>query len=181
MNNSFRTSEKFGIAWNDVKPNQFAWPGEVEFGDYRSEASTPGFELMMETSSVLSGPGERYVNTSTWKTNPLRSHGGTGANVLLRWNNVPAGARAIDVVVHVHGFIGGSNEQMLHTVAGYSGLDLSGRVRPTLGILPRGRLITPGEVRVTSSRSVSERRASPKSRILTRSPESMMFAGLRSR
>ena len=152
MTNSYRTSEKFGVAWNDVKPNQFAWPGELEFGDYRAEAATPGFELMMETSSVLSGPGERYVNTSTWKTNPLRSHGGTGANVLLRWNNVPPDARAIDVVVHVHGFIGQSNEQMLRTVAGYSGLNLSGRVRPTIGILPRGRLITPDEVRQTQAR-----------------------------
>jgi hypothetical protein len=120
--------------------------------DYRSEAAIPDFELMMETSSMLSGPGERYVNTSTWTTNPLRSHGGTGANVLLRWNNVPADTRAIDVVVHVHGFIGQSNEQMLRTVAGYSGLDLSGRVRPTLGILPRGRLITPDEVRQTQVR-----------------------------
>jgi hypothetical protein len=150
MNNSYRTSEKFGVAWNDVKPNQFAWPRELEFGDFRS--ATPGFELMLETPSVLSGPAERYVNTSTWKINPLRSHGGTGANVLLRWNNVPADARAIDVVVHLHGFIGQSNEEMLRTVAGYSGLNLSGRVRPTLGILPRGRLITPDEVRQTQAR-----------------------------
>jgi hypothetical protein len=150
MNNSYRTSGQFGVAWNDAKPNQFAWPGEFEFGDYRS--ATPGFELMFETPSVTSGPGERYVNTSTWKTNPLRSHGGTGANVLLRWNNVPADARAIDVVVHVHGFIGQSNEQMLRTVAGYSGLNLSGRVRPTIGILPRGRLITPDEVREIQAR-----------------------------
>ena len=115
--------------------------------------SFSGYELqpwvteLYETSSAASFGGERYVNTSTWTINPLRSHGGTGANLLLRWNNVPADAREIDVVVHLHGYINGSNEQMLRTVAGYSGLDLTGRMRPTLAILPRGRLITPQEVR----------------------------------
>src|SRR5215211_4993269 len=112
MNNPYRTSGQFER--NDLEPNQLAWPHELELGDYRSEAATPGFELLLESPSVPSGPGERYVNTSIWTTNPLRSHGGTGANVLLRWNNVPMEARAIDVVVHFHGFIGGeSNEQLL--------------------------------------------------------------------
>lgn len=115
--------------------------------------SSTGYELqpwvtefaeLYETSA--SSGGERYVNTSTWTINPLRSHGGSGANLLLRWNSIPAGAREIDVVVHLHGYINGSNEQTLRTVAGYSGLDLTGRVRPTLAILPRGRLITPQEV-----------------------------------
>jgi len=152
MNNPYRTAGKFGVAWSDLGPDQLAGPGELEFGDYRSSAASPGFELQLESPSVPSGPGEQYVNTSTWTTNPLRSHGGAGANVLLRWNNVPMDARAIDLVVHFHGFIHGSNEQMLRTVAGYSGLNLSGRVRPTIGILPRGRLITPEEVRQNQAR-----------------------------
>src|SRR6185295_16780746 len=116
MNNPYRTAGKFGVAWSDLGPDQHAGRGELEFGDYRSSAASPGFELQLESPSVPSGPGEQYVNTSTWKTNPLRSHGGAGANVLLRWNNVPMDARAIDVVVHFHGFIHGSNEQMLRTV-----------------------------------------------------------------
>ena len=70
MNNAFSTSEKFGVAWNDLESNQLAWPGELELGDYRSEAASPGFELQLESPSVPSGPGEQYVNTSTWKTNP---------------------------------------------------------------------------------------------------------------
>src|SRR5215213_7453523 len=162
MSNAYRTSGQFGVAWNDLEPNQLAWPNELELGGYRSEAASPGFELLLESPSAPSGPGEQYVNTSTWKTNPLRSHGGSGANLLLRWNNVPMDARTIDVVVHLHGFIRGSNEQMLRTVAGYSGLNLGGRVQPTIGILPRGRLITPEEVRQNQARLDERARKSGK-------------------
>ncbi len=175
MNNPYRTSGKFG--GHDLEPNQLAWPRKLEFGDYRSEAAIPDFELLLENPSVTSGPGERYLNTSTWTTNPLRSHGGTGANVLLRWNNVPTDTRAIDVVVHFHGFIRGSNQQMLHTVAGYSGLDLSGRARPTLGILPRGRLITTEEVRQNQVRLDEAARKSGKKPAKARS-DVQTFPGL---
>lgn len=132
---------------------------------YGPEAwTTPEFELLSEAPALPSAGGsERYVDTSTWTTNPLRAHGGKGANLLLRWNNVPADARSIDLVVHLHGFIGQApNEQMLRTVAAYSGLDLAGRVRPTLGILPRGRMITPEEVRQTQARLDERARQSGK-------------------
>jgi phosphatidylserine/phosphatidylglycerophosphate/cardiolipin synthase-like enzyme/outer membrane protein OmpA-like peptidoglycan-associated protein len=119
-----------------------------EFGQWARE-----FEQLLEAQATSSSAGEKYVNTSTWSPDPLRAHGGTGANVLLRWNNVPADARSIDVVVHLHGFKGPfANEQLLRAVTVYSGLDLTGRVRATLGILPRGRLITPEEVRQTQAR-----------------------------
>jgi hypothetical protein len=112
------------------------------------------FSLNGETSDFAfevdpsPGTGERYINTSSWRIDPLRTHSGTGANVLLRWNTIPAGAQAIDVVVHLHGYIGRPpNEQMLRAVVARGGLDLTGRTRPTLAILPRGRCITSEEVR----------------------------------
>lgn len=116
--------------------------------------AAPEFELLPETAAVRSSrAGEQYVDTSTWNPDPLRAHGGTGANVLLRWNNVPSDTRSIDVVVHLHGFIGEPpNAQMLRAVAARGGLDLSGRTRPTLAILPRGRRITPEEVRQKQAR-----------------------------
>ncbi|MGH8773513.1 MAG: hypothetical protein ACREV2_20410, partial [Burkholderiales bacterium] len=116
--------------------------------------AVPEFELLPETAEVRSSrAGEQYVDTSTWNAHPLRAHRGTGANVLLRWNDVPSDTRSIDVVVHLHGFIGlPPNAQMLRAVAARSGLDLSGRTRPTLGILPRGRRITPQEIRQKQAR-----------------------------
>lgn len=116
--------------------------------------AVPEFELLPETAAVRSSrAGEQYVDTSTWNAHPLRAHRGTGANVLLRWNDVPSDTRSIDVVVHLHGFIGlPPNAQMLRAVAARSGLDLSGRTRPTLGILPRGRRITPQEIRQKQAR-----------------------------
>ncbi len=33
MNNPYRTSGRFGVAWNNPGPNQLAWPRELEFGD----------------------------------------------------------------------------------------------------------------------------------------------------
>lgn len=123
-----------------------------EFNDYILSLEAP--ELAAEydlppSATAVKGlsAGERYVDTSTWKANPLAAHGGKGANLHLRWNNVPGDTSAIDVVLHLHGYIRlQATAPMLRAVAGRSGLDLSGRKRPTLAILPRGRLITPDEV-----------------------------------
>jgi hypothetical protein len=91
---------------------------------------------------------EQYVDTSQWQADPLRGHGGSGANLLLRWNDVPADAQSIDVVVHLHGYISQDPAAgMLRAVAARSGLDLAGRQRPTLAIVPRGRRITKEEVK----------------------------------
>lgn len=125
-------------------------PDELPVDEAESWAweAVPEFELLPETAAVRSSrAGEQYVDTSTWNADPLRAHGGTGANVLLRWNDVPSDTRSIDVVVHLHGYCGlPPNAQMLRAVAARSGLDLSGRTRPTLAILPRGRRITREEV-----------------------------------
>ena len=82
-------------------------------------------------------PGEAYLAD----TPVLKAHAGTQPDLFLRWNEVPLAARAIDVVVHLHGFSQQGGAMTLAEKVGRSGLDLSGRTRPTLAILPRGNWI----------------------------------------
>lgn len=101
--------------------------------------------------------GEQFLDTSRLKPNPLRDHGGVGDNLALRWNTVPRDAQEIDVVVHLHGYINlppdvdgniarPPTSNTLRALVERSGLDLSGRARPTLAVVPRGRRITADEV-----------------------------------
>src|SRR5262249_40646689 len=79
-------------------------------------------------------PGEAYLDD----TPVLRPHAGTQPDLFLRWNAVPLAATSVDVVVHLHGFSQqGGAMPLAEKVAG-SGLDLCGRKRPTLALLPRG-------------------------------------------
>ena len=71
----------------------------------------------------------------------LRGHAGTQPDLFLRWNDVPADAAAIDVVVHLHGFSQQRGEMQLAEKLSRCGLDLDGRARPTLAVLPRGNWI----------------------------------------
>src|SRR5439155_15001991 len=71
----------------------------------------------------------------------LRSYAGTQPDLFLRWNESPRAAAAIDVVVHLHGFSQQGGEMRLSEKVRRSGLDLSGRKRPTLVLLPRGNWI----------------------------------------
>jgi hypothetical protein len=82
-------------------------------------------------------PGEAYLTD----TPVLKPHAGTQPDLFLRWNEVPLAARAIDVVVHLHGFSQQGGAMTLPEKVGRSGLDLSGRMRPTLALLPRGNWI----------------------------------------
>ena len=82
-------------------------------------------------------PGEGYLAD----TPVLRSHAGTQPDLFLRWNEVPLTAAAIDVVVHLHGFSQQGGEMLLSEKVRRSGLDPSGRERPTLALLPRGNWI----------------------------------------
>jgi hypothetical protein len=82
-------------------------------------------------------PGEAYLAD----TPVLRSHAGTQPDLFLRWNEVPKTAAAIDVVVHLHGFSQQGGEMPLSEKVRRSGLELSGRPRPTLALLPRGNWI----------------------------------------
>ncbi|MBV8397246.1 MAG: hypothetical protein JOZ17_00705 [Acetobacteraceae bacterium] len=82
-------------------------------------------------------PGEGYLG----ETPVLRAHVGTQPDLFLRWNRIPLSAKALDVVVHLHGFSQQGGEMPLAEKVERSGLDLSGRVRPTLALLPRGNWI----------------------------------------
>jgi len=71
----------------------------------------------------------------------LRGHAGTQPDLFLRWNEIPAAVTAVDVVVHLHGFSQQGGEMKLAEKVPRSGLDLAGRARPTLAVLPRGNWI----------------------------------------
>src|SRR6266481_1614538 len=79
-------------------------------------------------------PGEAYLGD----TPVLAPHAGTQPDLFLRWNAIPLAASAIDVVVHLHGFSQQGGAMPLAEKVPGSGLDLSGRSRPTLALLPRG-------------------------------------------
>jgi hypothetical protein len=81
--------------------------------------------------------GERFLS----ETPLLRGHAGTQPDLFLRWNDVPADAAAIDVVVHLHGFSQQGGAMLLAEKLPRCGLDLSDRARPTLAVLPRGNWI----------------------------------------
>ncbi len=68
----------------------------------------------------------------------LAGHRGKAPAIVLRWNDMPAAAAEIDVVVNLHGY---SRPwlSLARDIEPTSGLDLAGRgTRPTLTILPRG-------------------------------------------
>jgi hypothetical protein len=81
--------------------------------------------------------GEVYLSD----TPVLRNHAGTQPDLFLRWNNIPPSATSVDVVVHLHGFSQEGRAMPLVEKVTRSGLDLSGRTRPTLVLLPRGNWI----------------------------------------
>ena len=82
-------------------------------------------------------PGENYRSDAP----PLAAHRGTQPDLFLRWNHIPAGATAVDVVVFLHGFSQSKGEMHLGEKVERSGMILTGRRRPTLAMLPRGNWI----------------------------------------
>jgi hypothetical protein len=79
-------------------------------------------------------PGEAYLAD----TPVLQSHAGTQPDLFVRWNAVALAVSSVDVVVHLHGFSQQGGTMPLAENAAGSGLDLSGRERPTIALLPRG-------------------------------------------
>jgi hypothetical protein len=94
-------------------------------------------QLAIECAGGAALPGEAYLTD----TPILRAHAGTQPDLFLRWNTVPLSVDRIDVVVHLHGFSQQSGEMPLSEKVSRSGLDLSGRTRPSLALLPRGNWI----------------------------------------
>jgi hypothetical protein len=89
-------------------------------------------ELTLSGASV--SPGEAYLA----ETPVLRLHAGTQPDLFLRWNEIPLAAPLVDVVVYLHGFSQQGGVMLLAEKVATSGLDLSGRKRPTIALLPRG-------------------------------------------
>ena len=94
-------------------------------------------ELSTEISGESIQPGEAFLGD----TPVLRGHAGTQPDLFLRWNEIPLSAQSIDVAVHLHGFSQQGEAMPLAEKVGRSGLDLRGRTRPTLAVLPRGNWI----------------------------------------
>ena len=105
-----------------------------------------GRGALLEAETLEVRAGDRYIDTTRLSPDPLGGHGGAGENLYLAWNAIPDNAAAVDVVVHLHGFSPlEPTRAMLERKVATSGLDLGGRTRPTLAILPRGRKITAAE------------------------------------
>jgi len=91
-------------------------------------------ELAVTVAGESIAPGEAYLAD----TPVLRSHAGTQPDLFLRWNAIPLIASSVDVVVHLHGFSQQRDAMPLAEKVAGSGLDLTGRRRPTIALLPRG-------------------------------------------
>src|SRR5260370_9319098 len=98
-------------------------------------AAMPNFPRVRPGESIPTG--EAYLHD----TPVLRAHAGIQPDLFLCWNEIPLAADAIDVAVHLHGFSQQGGAMPLAEKVARSGLDLSGRTRPTLAILPRGNWI----------------------------------------
>ncbi|HMD66169.1 MAG TPA: hypothetical protein VKG22_05915 [Stellaceae bacterium] len=91
-------------------------------------------DLKLTRSGDGVAPGEAYLAD----TAVLRPHAGTQPDLFLRWNEIPLAATSVEVVVFLHGFSRQGGVMPLAEKAASSGLDLSGRKRPTIALLPRG-------------------------------------------
>lgn len=91
-------------------------------------------DLTVALSHGTVTPGEGYLS----ETPVLREHAGIQPDLFMRWNTIPLARREVDVVVHLHGFSRSGAAMPLSEKVPRSGLDLSGRTRPTLALLPRG-------------------------------------------
>ena len=112
-----------------------------------------GRGAVIDVESLEARAGDRYIDTTRLSPDPLAGHGGTGDNLYLAWNAIPDDATSVDVVVHLHGYSPLEPARaMLERKVAASGLDLGGRTRPTLAILPRGRKITADEFRAEAQR-----------------------------
>jgi hypothetical protein len=95
----------------------------------------PGLPTVIAGASLCAG--EAYLAD----TPGLRGHVGTQPDLFLRWNAIPRVAETVDVVVHLHGFSQQGRDMPLSEKAPRSGIDLSGRERLTVALLPRGNWI----------------------------------------
>jgi hypothetical protein len=132
----FHPLESEAWHWYYVPPKG----GAGEIGEAETWAS-PALEAF---ESETPG-GIRAGRYDVPKVSLLAGHRGQGADLILRWNDMPAAPTEIDVAVHLHGYTKAVMTLEKNIIV-WSGLDLapvdgkqgSGRSRPTLTVLPRG-------------------------------------------
>lgn len=116
----------------------------MEFAGTESPEAPAG--LSAEDQPGTLSPGRLVVD----RLPLLRAHKGTSPDLLLKWNSMPRGTPAVDVVVHLHGYSGRrAAMSIIRDKEPASGLDFSdpenpgtaGRSAPTLAVLPRGHYI----------------------------------------
>lgn len=97
------------------------------------QSGTRGGVAKVDADGVL-GSHNCYLDEKDSSGNPYP----TGPQLYLCWNAIPRDCAEIDVVLHFHGWSQTGQGMLLPEKVAMSGLDLSGRSRPTLGIIPRG-------------------------------------------
>jgi hypothetical protein len=107
-------------------------------------------QWLAESGGATEIGGRIAAGTATIEKVPLlRKHAGIGPDLILAWNDMRGVPRAVDVVVHLHGYAlkSGTRLHIGRDLKARSGLDWSdptgkdnspGRTRPTLALLPRG-------------------------------------------
>jgi hypothetical protein len=98
-----------------------------------AESGATGAVAKIDVDGVLR-PQECYLDEKDPSGNPHP----TGPQLYLCWNTIPRDCAEIDIVLHFHGWSQTGPAMRLPEKVSMSGLDLSGRSRPTLGIIPRG-------------------------------------------
>lgn len=93
---------------------------------------------MEDLAITLLGDSVNASEAYLANTPVLRPHAGAQPDLFLRWSAIPLAAPSVDVVAHLHGFSQRGREMPLAEKVAISGLDLSGRERPTIALLPRG-------------------------------------------
>jgi len=132
----------------DARRSEQSFSRTVHHTERIGDAMNRYGRAVIDVESLEVRAGDRYIDTTRLSPDPLAGHGGTGDNLYLSWNAIPDDATSVDVVVHLHGYSPlDATRPMLERKVAASGLDLTGRTRPTLAILPRGRKITAAEFR----------------------------------
>jgi LAS superfamily LD-carboxypeptidase LdcB len=124
---------------------------EFERSDYEFDYGEAEGTGKWGEEAEVSGPIQAGTRTID-KVPLLQKHQSIGPDLILAWNDMQAAPRAVDVVVHLHGYSlrPGTQLHIERDLKARSGLDWSDptgrhgtqrRTRPTLALLPRGHFV----------------------------------------
>ena len=142
--------------WIEAQEEESDYPlEEAEYADEEEEYDDESFidadEEEVDWASLESekATGIPAGREEVAKVPLLKSHRGSGPDLILSWNDMAGQPQSVDVVVHLHGYSlrAGKLLNISRDIVPRSGLDWSdpekgdrtpGRSRPTLTLLPRG-------------------------------------------